>query len=108
MRDYTKYVACTCPTPDIHSLTRRTVEQYEDQYCRCCGRWLASTITAALDRQLGRRIATPQRIAPEPAPVPTRADRELCASCRYTYAGHISNTGNVYPCWKPSGIYQEE
>lgn len=33
-------------------------------------------------------------------------NRELCAKCGYTFAGHISNTGNVYPCWTPSGRYQ--
>jgi hypothetical protein len=31
---------------------------------------------------------------------------ELCANCDLTYAGHLSNTYVLHPCWKPSGRYQ--
>ena len=34
-------------------------------------------------------------------------DNELCAKCDFTFAGHVSNTGAIYPCWTPSGRYGE-
>lgn len=37
----------------------------------------------------------------------SKADLELCAKCSLTYEGHIGNTGCVFPCWTPSGRYQE-
>lgn len=36
-----------------------------------------------------------------------KPDDELCAKCGYTYDGHVSNTGVLYPCWTPSGRYAE-
>jgi hypothetical protein len=48
------------------------------------------------------------REPPMTAPTPTTGedrDRELCAKCGYTFNGHVSNTGVIYPCWTPSGKY---
>lgn len=34
------------------------------------------------------------------------AGDELCSKCDFTLDGHISNTGVVYPCWTPSGVFK--
>jgi hypothetical protein len=40
-------------------------------------------------------MSTPLRRRPSPD--------DLCAKCGFTYAGHIGNTGCLYPCWTPHG-----
>ena len=37
----------------------------------------------------------------------TQQDGELCAKCGDTHAGHVSNTGVIYPCWTPSGRFKD-
>jgi hypothetical protein len=46
-------------------------------------------------------------ILSEGEPMPNYPDDELCAKCNFTRAGHVSNTGVIYPCWTPSGKYKK-
>jgi hypothetical protein len=94
---------------EIHRLA--ALESLRDCFAsalRVAGSRASAADLAALRRDFDRAFTFLATLrAPAGEPVVPNADDEICANCPFTYAGHISNTGCVYPCWKPSGKFKQ-